>query len=140
MKKYLVLFLAFFTLLFSVACDTADIEVGVSENGLTYFHNSTIVPKMTLGGEEDKEIEDKAFFGYLIEAIEDKTVVATECDCQSTYTVAIKQYRFAMHSHGIIVTRYDEGIFNYKHKIYVCEVACDAQTMDRLFSILESIE
>ena len=51
MKKLLALVLLAFSLCF-VACDTADIKIG-SENGVAYFYESTIVPKMVLSGEEE---------------------------------------------------------------------------------------
>ena len=139
MKKYLLLFLSVVTLLFSVACDTADIEVGVYENGTAYFNDSTIVPTMILQGEEEKEIEDKAFFGRLANAIQDKPVINEVCNCVALYNVAINEYRFALHTHGIAITRYDEGILNYKHIIYVGAVECDRATMDELFKILQNV-
>ena len=126
-------------IVFSFAgCDTADIKVG-EENGVAYFHNSTITPKMVLIGEEDKEIEDEYFFGNLITAIEGKPVIAeSDCNCLARYTVVIKQYHFSMHSHGIEILEYANN--GRKYINYIGRVECTQEEMGKLFAVLENVE
>ena len=103
MKRIIAVFLMLLLMLSFVGCDSAKIEVG-AENGVAYFHVSTIVPKMILKGETEIEIEDKTFFGKLTAAIEDKPTVDPVCECQPIYNVGIDKYTFGLHSHGITIS------------------------------------
>ncbi len=132
MKKLILIFLC---LLVFVGCDTADIKV-VNENGIAYFYESTITPKIFLNGDEDKEVEDVCFFGNLITAIENKPIVSDICECDVLYHVTIRNYSFAFHDHGIAIFESLDGCI--KAKKVVGFVECDAQTMEKLFIPLRS--
>lgn len=136
MKKLLALVLLAFSLCF-VGCDTADIQVG-SENGVAYFYTSTIVPKMVLSGEEEVEIENKAFFGALVDAIEEKPIRSIEeqaCNCAPIYRVKIKDYTFILHStHGIEIQKsVGKWIKAIEH---IGIVECSQAEMEQLFELL----
>ena len=136
MKKILVFALAVVTLLCClVGCDTAKIEVG-AENGVAYFNDSTIVPKMVLKGESEIEIEDKSFFGKLTVAIQDKPTVDPVCDCQPIYNVGIDKYTFGLHSHGITIS-FPMGK-NIKG-VDIFAVECTEKEINELLDILDSV-
>ena len=135
MKKILALCL-FLCTLFLVGCDTADIKVG-SENGVAYFYQSTIVPKMILMGAEEVEIENKKFFIALVEAIEEKPIVSIEerqCNCAPIYRIAIKEYVFILHPHGIEIQQAAGGCV--KTKLHHGIVDCSEEEMQKLFNLL----
>ena len=137
MKKLLALALVVVALVCClVGCDSAKIEVG-AENGVAYFHVSTIVPKMILKGETEIEIEDKTFFGKLTAAIEDKPTVDPICDCQSIYNVGIDKYTFEIHTHGITIT---SPMGKNIKGINIFAVECTEEEMNELLAILDSVK
>ena len=138
MKKkflFLVFLLLFFPL---VGCDTADIEIGVND-GVAYFNESTITPDIYLiNGSENIKIEDEYLFGVLIDAIEGKTVTMhDDCDCQPIHSLKIKDYKFILHNHGILIKQSAKG--NVKHINYIGFVECNEETMNDIFSIIEHV-
>ena len=135
MKKIVAIFLMFFLMLSFVGCDTAKIEVG-AENGVAYFHVSTIVPKMVLKGETEIEIEDKTFFGKLTAAIIDKPTVDPVCDCQPIYNVGIDKYTFGLHTHGITIS---SPMGKNLKGINIFAVECTEEEINELFDILDSV-
>ena len=137
MKKLIALALVVAALLCClVGCDSAKIDVG-SENGVAYFHVSTIVPKMILKGEPEIEIEDKTFFGKLTAAIEDKPTVDPVCECQPIYNVGIDKYTFGLHSHGITIS-YPMGKNIKGTNIFAVE--CTEEEISELLDILDSVK
>ena len=137
MKKLLALALAAGALLCSlVGCDSAKIEVG-AENGVVYFHHSTITPKIVLKGETEIEVEDEFFFGKLKAAIEGKTAVDPICDCQPIYNVGIDKYTFEIHTHGITIT---SPMGKNIKGINIFAVECTEEEMNELLAILDSVK
>lgn len=137
MKKILSLILALITLMFClVGCDSAKIEVG-TKNGVAYFNDSTIVPKMILKGENEIEIEDKSFFDKLITAIEGKTTVDPVCDCQPIYNVGIDKYTFGLHTHGITIS---SPMGKNIKGTNIFAVECTEEEINELLDILDSVK
>ena len=136
MKKIVAIFLMLLLMLSFVGCDSAKIEVG-AENGVAYFHVSTIVPKMILKGETEIEIEDKTFFGKLTAAIVDKPTVDPVCECQPIYNVGIDKYTFGLHSHGITIS-YPMGKNIKGTNIFAVE--CTEEEISELLIILANID
>ena len=136
MKKIVAIFLMLLLMLSFVGCDSAKIEVG-AENGVAYFHVSTIVPKMILKGETEIEIEDKTFFGKLTAAIEEKSTVDPVCECQPIYNVGIDKYTFGLHSHGITIS-YPMGKNIMGTNIFAVE--CTEEEISELLIILANID
>ena len=136
MKKIVAIFLMLLLLFSFAGCDTAKIEVG-AENGVAYFHVSTIVPKMILKGETEIEIEDKTFFGKLTAAIIDKPTVDPVCECQPIYNVGIDKYTFGLHSHGITIS---SPMGKNIKGTNIFAVECTKEEIRELFIILANID
>ena len=136
MKKIVAISIMLLLMLSFVGCDTAKIEVG-AENGVAYFHYSTIVPKMVLKGESEIEIENKSFFGKLTAAIQDKPTVDPVCECQPIYNVGIGKYTFGLHSHGITIS---SPMGKNVKGINIFAVECTEEEINELFDILDSIK
>ena len=136
MKKVVAIFLMLLLMLSFVGCDSAKIEVG-AKNGVAYFNKSTIVPKMVLKDETEIEIEDKAFFGKLIAAIEGKATIDPVCDCQPIYNVGIDKYTFGLHTHGITIS-YPIGKNIKGTNIFAVE--CTEEEINELLDILDSVK
>lgn len=139
MNKISSLFLFIFSILFLVGCDSANIEVG-SRDGRAYFNCSSIAPEIYLiDGTENIKIEDETLFGILVDAIQDKPVTMhDDCECQPLHTLKIKDYKFVLHNHGILITQSTKG--NVKHINYIGFVECDEKVMRDIFNIVESIK
>ncbi len=136
MKKILTLILAVVAILCCfVGCDSAKIEVG-AKNGVAYFNDSTIVPKMVLKGESEIEIEDKSFFGKLTAAIQDKPTVDPVCDCQPIYNVGIDKYTFGLHTHGITIS---SPMGKNIKGTNIFAVECTEEEINELLDILDSV-
>ena len=135
MKKIVAIFLTLLLMLSFMGCDTAKIEVG-AENGVAYFHVSTIVPKMILKGDTEIEIEDKTFFGKLTAAIIDKPTVDPVCYCQPIYNVGIDKYTFGLHSHGITIS---SPMGKNIKGTNIFAVECTEEEINELFDILDSV-
>lgn len=97
MKRFITLLLALLIVLSFVGCNSANIEVG-SKDGVAYFHHSQNAPEIILMEESETKIEDTAFFGKLIAAIDGKTAVNDLCNCEAIYNVKIDKYTFALHT------------------------------------------
>ena len=136
MKKTVAIFLTLLLLLSFAGCDTAKIEVG-AENGIAYFHKSTIGPKMILKGESDIEIEEDTFLGKLETAIEGKETVDPICECQPIYNVGIDKYTFGLHTHGITIS---SPMGRNIKGINIFAVECTEEEINGLISILDSIK
>ena len=138
MKKIQIFILLLIPLLSLSGCDSSKIKVGVRD-GIVYFNESTITPDIYLvDGNENTKIEDEYLLGILINSIEGKQVIMhDDCDCQPFHTIKIKDYKFSLHNHGILITQSAKG--NVKHINYIGFVECDNETMSNIFQIIESV-
>ena len=92
-----------------------------------------------IDGTENIKIEDESLFGILVDAIQDKLVpMHDDCDCQPLHTLKIKDYKFVLYNHGILITQYSKG--NVKHINYIGFVECDEKLMRDIFNIVEKKE
>ena len=92
---------------------------------------------MVLKDETEIEIEDKAFFGKLIAAIEGKATIDPVCDCQPIYNVGIDKYTFGLHTHGITIS-YPIGKNIKGTNIFAVE--CTEEEINELLDILDSVK
>ena len=136
MKKIILGLLMIFSITL-FGCDSANLDVGVREDGTIFFIDSTITPDIYLiNDDENILIEDEYLFGKLKETIEDKTVVMHDnCDCQPVYSIKIKDYSFSLHNHGILIKKSISK--NVKHIEYIGFVECDSAIMEEMFDIIE---
>lgn len=86
--------------------------------------------------ESETKIEDTAFFGKLIAAIDGKSAVNDLCNCEAIYNVRIDKYTFGLHIHGITIS---SPVGRNLKGINVFTVECKEEEMNELFDILESV-
>ena len=116
--KRLSAFILLCTLLFSTSgCILTYTEFSVT-GGTLNVESSAFAPKITLvGDDEDKAIENSAFWDKLVEAIdgkpiEDAPITAEElCECALTYLVRVRGnyssgYYLTLHDHGVEISQY----------------------------------
>lgn len=144
MKK-LLSFTLLLSLLFSMSgCMLVGPEFTVSDDILN-VENTLFTPKMTLVGDEEKEIKNDEFWAKLVEAIdgkaiEDSPVLTGElCECELTYTVRItgaypKGYYLTFHDHGVEISGYCK-FRKCMDLLGIVEV--DKETMSELIEMLE---
>ena len=119
-------------------------EFTVSDDILS-VENTLLTPRMTLVGDEEKEIKCDEFWSKLVEAIdgkaiEDSPVLTDElCDCELTYTVRVrgaypKGYFLTLHDHGIEISGYCK-FRKCMDLLGIVEV--DEETMSELIEILK---
>ena len=138
MKKWITALLSLVFLGLFAGCDMADVQV-TAKDGVAYFSATQVEPTMMLLGEEEKEIEDEAFLWLLGDAIDFQPISAEpNCGCDALYTVAIQEYRFGIHSHGIEIKAYIKDW--RKHMNYIGMVECDPETMEPILTFLENME
>lgn len=134
MKRFITLLVALLIALSFVGCDSANIEVG-SKDGVAYFHHSPNAPEIILMEESETKIEDTAFFGKLIAAIDGKPAANDFCNCEAIYNVKIDKYTFALHTHGITIS---SPMGHNLRGINIFTVECTEEEMNELFAIVES--
>lgn len=134
-------------LLFSIGgCALICPDFSVADNTL-YIKNSQFAPKMTLVGDEGKEIKSDEFWDKLVaaidgKAIEDSPVLTGElCECELTYTVRIagtypKGYYLTFHDHGVEISAYCK----YRKCMDLLGiVTVDSETMSELIGMLVEV-
>ena len=143
--KRLISFALLLSLLFSMGgCMLVGPEFTVSDDILS-VENTLLTPRMTLVGNEEKEIKGDEFWAKLVEAIdgkaiEDSPVLTDElCDCELTYTVRVrgaypKGYYLTFHDHGIEISGYCK-FRKCMDLLGIVEV--DEETMSELIEILK---
>lgn len=117
MKKTVALLLMLILLFSLCACSFAGVEITVTD-GVVHV-NSTLPPKVTLIGDEDKEIENREFYEKLMNAIDGKSAEAADlpeghifnCECEETYTLRISGnypygYYLTLHNNGIDISQF----------------------------------
>ena len=143
--KRLISFALLLSLIFSMGgCMLVGPEFTVSDDILS-VENTLLTPRMTLVGDEEKEIKCDEFWSKLVEAIdgkaiEDSPVLTDElCDCELTYTVRVrgaypKGYFLTLHDHGIEISGYCK-FRKCMDLLGIVEV--DEETMSELIEILK---
>ena len=146
MKRIFAL-LTIVVLLFSMqGCTLTGPDFSVADNTL-YIESSQLTPRMTLVGDEEKEIKSAEFWSNLVEAIdgkaiEDAPVLTGElCECELTYIVHIAStypngYYLTLHNHGVEISKYCK-FRKCMDLLGIVEV--DSETMSKLIGILEDV-
>ena len=121
--------------------------VSLNTDNTLYIKNSQFAPKMTLVGDEGKEIKSDEFWDKLVaaidgKAIEDSPVLTGElCECELTYTVRIagtypKGYYLTFHDHGVEISAYCK----YRKCMDLLGiVTVDSETMSELIGMLVEV-
>ena len=117
MKKTVALFLTLILLFSLCACSFVGVEITVTD-GVVHV-NSTLPQKVTLVGDEDKEIENREFYKKLMNAIDGKSAEAADlpeghifnCECEETYILRISGnypygYYLTLHNNGIDISQF----------------------------------
>ena len=117
MKKTVALFLTLILLFSLCACSFVGVEITVTDGVVDV--NSTLPPKVTLVGDEDKEIENREFYEKLMNAIDGKSAEAADlpeghmfnCECEETYMLRISGnypygYYLTLHNNGIDISQF----------------------------------
>lgn len=117
MKRIFAIILTLALLLSMQGCMLIGPDFSVTDNTLN-VEDSPFTPKMTLvGDDEDKAIENSAFWDKLVEAIdgkpiEDAPITAEElCECALTHLVRVRGnyssgYYLTLHDHGVEISQY----------------------------------
>ena len=146
MKRIFAL-LTIFVLLFSMqGCTLTGPDFSVADNTL-YIENSQITPRMTLIGDEEKEIKNGEFWNNLVEAIDGNAIknapvlTGELCECELRYTVRVagtypNGYYLTLHNHGVEISKYCK-FRKCMDLLGIVEV--DGETMSELISILEGV-
>ena len=117
MKKTVALLLMLILLFSLCACSFVGVEITVAD-GVVHV-NSTLSQKVTLVGDEDKEIENREFYEKLMNAIDGKSAEAADlpeghmfnCECEETYMLRISGnypygYYLTLHNNGIDISQF----------------------------------
>ena len=149
MKKF-TLSILIFAIIFSFAgCNSPRMNIQV-ENGIVNVEHSQFAPEIILLGddtlnEKDKIIENEAFFGKVIDAIDGHSVKGIDdgypCECDIEYRVKISSdwksgYYFLFHNHGIEIQQYCK----YRKCLNLYGIVeLDEAQLNELFLMLEDV-
>ena len=145
MKKLTVLILTIAIILSFSGCDSSRVSIEI-EDGTVYFNHSQFAPEIILLGDEDKIVGDEAFFGKLVNAINEKPINSIDssypCECDIEYKLKISAdyksgYYFLFHEHGIEIQQYCK----YRKCLDLYGIVeLDETKLREFFSMLEVIQ
>ena len=143
--KRLTSLLLILTLLFSMqGCVNIETEIEVND-GVISVNSGITAPRLTLLGDEDKEIYDTELWEAIVEAIDGKVAEESPvfknelCECELKYTLRLrgaypKGYYLTLHDHGIEISAYCK--FRKCMDLYgIVEV--DEENMEKIIGMIE---
>ena len=116
MKKTVFVMISLILLFSFTGCGLVGASFYV-EDDILHIDDPTFTPKMTLVGDEEKDITNDELWEKLVEAIDGKSVDESpvysgiECECEIKYTLRItgsysKGYYLTVHEDGIEISGY----------------------------------
>lgn len=117
-----------------IGCHTEAIEIA-KKSGVIHVQCAQPLEVFLINNSKETKIEDEAFGKALIDAIHERMVIESACNCSPQYTVRIAQYEFGLHTHGISVFVRKKQAPN--EKTHIGTVEREESEMEALFAFLE---